>query len=80
MYCSSCETIYSKQDIYGESDKNLLSHTVAEIERILGIGEISCPCCYEQTNHIYDREKYMPEIVSRYRDTEAFLAVFRDEG
>lgn len=78
--CKSCNTVHSKEDIFGHLAKEIRIQTVKKIEEIIDF-EIVCPNCESEVKSIYDRNEYIESIRSRYNNTiESFLTVYRDEN
>lgn len=76
LMCDSCDKVYGKRDIYGMLPQNIQKLLVSDLERILWVANITCPCCSEKMKPIYG-EQYIECIRERYRD-RAYLAVLRE--
>lgn len=84
VQCKSCETIFSKLDIYGDDGplplpSEIRSLTVMKIEEHLWISTPSCHCCWWETQHIYDKDEYLPAMRRRYWRPESFLSLAYDD-
>lgn len=76
--CLDCGRVSGKNDVFNENDlRNLSKMTITQIESILKIDNISCPCCGWDTEFVYPAE-YKDSIRERYQYDTAFLVVFRD--
>ncbi len=76
--CNDCWHIHSKQDIHGSLPVELYTHTVKEIQKILGNLHIPCQLCSGDTSEIF-WEEYIQDIMNRYKNYTSFLTTFRDE-
>jgi len=77
--CSTCDIIYSKEQVYGQSwihplSQQCVRETVMEIERQLGHSP-KCLWCGWKMTHIYDYNSYIEQIQERYGREDAFLTV-----
>lgn len=77
--CEDCLKIFWKEDIYWNYDKELRSKTVLQIERILWIELIDCPCCSWKTNKLWGLD-YIDEIRERYKEELSYLTLYRDNS
>lgn len=66
LKCSSCDTIFSKQDIYWRLAKNEYQKTVGELEQQQSRDIFSCTCCGWKLYHSFPKDKYIEEICDRY--------------
>lgn len=78
--CDECESIFSKEDIYGKKWNldllmDLQKETVMQIEGIIWLWCPDCPTCQWQASHIYSMDDYIPKIEKRFMRDEAFLSV-----
>ncbi len=79
IWCNNCETISSKEDLYGYLEKTLRMKTVHEIEAVLWNECPDCPSCKSNdTYHVFDEEYRDTSIATRYSFEESFLTVFCD--
>lgn len=83
LTCKSCDTIYSKDDIYWEKWIATIpliqrKNTVAEIEQVLGAIP-DCPCCEIPLDHIFHYDSYIWEIKNRHAWNNSFLSLSRDD-
>ena len=82
IQCNSCSKVFSKSDIYWknwliELPRKIQLETVQEIESIIWINELPCPCCSWNTTHKY-WETYVNKILERYAHDNSFLSVLRN--
>lgn len=66
LQCWSCESMFSKQDIYDKRDTELYRLTVAEIEALSSNKISCCPDCWWELRHRFPRESYIDEMKKRY--------------
>ena len=78
--CNSCWKINSKKDVYWNLSKDIFTKTVKEIEKIVWLSELKCIDCWSHDcEHIF-WEKYIEEIVNRYKNKiHSFLVVNRNK-
>lgn len=74
VYCDSCNTTFSKQDIYWDIEKDIYKRTVSEVERILDFSH-RCSCGW-RLKHCYDREEYIPQMRERYSQDAVITIMF----
>lgn len=77
--CDDCWHIHSKQDIHGNLDRTIYTHTVKQIQTLLWNPEISCQLCNGKTSEIYGKQ-YIESVQERYKKYTSFLTTFRDES
>ncbi len=77
--CNSCWHIHSKQDIHGNLDRKTYTHTVKQIQKLLGNPRILCQLCSSETSEIF-WEDYIEDIINRYKNYTSFLTTFRDDS
>lgn len=76
--CVDCNTVLSKEDIYWDLSAELQSETVTRIENILWIQSISCTKCESDNTEYLFWDKYIDEINDRFKNSESYLVVYRD--
>lgn len=77
--CESCNTIYSKEDIYGKLPKELKKQMVWSIEKLLW-KDIICDC-WNKAIPIYWKEDYIYEIADRhYNSKNGYITILRNNN
>lgn len=75
--CNDCNKIYSKEDMYDYLSNDIKSQTVKKIEEIISC-DIVCNECSWIVTSIYDTKTYVNEIIDRYKNSDSFLTICRD--
>lgn len=74
VYCDSCGTTFSKQDIYAGLEKGIYNRTVSAIEKILSFPH-TCSCGW-RLKHCYERSEYIPQMQERYSQESIITLMF----
>lgn len=56
VQCTNCETVFSKEDIYGDIDENYIEKTVCKLEYEYGRENVKCKCCGWKTKDLRGEE------------------------
>lgn len=77
LKCTSCDTVYSKQDIFWSLPKNIYNRTTYELEQQSSYRNVFyCKQCWWENVHFFWREQHIEEILWRYKH-EAVLVLMK---
>ena len=77
--CNCCSEMFSKKDIFWHLSNEIFFKTVKKIMWLLEQKSIDCPSCWWDTDFVY-WDNYLDEILDRYKNSEAYLSVYRDQN
>lgn len=78
--CNNCNFVASKEDIYWNLSSEIKNETVSHIEKILCNDTIFCPKCDSSNTDFLFWDNYIDEILDRFKNSESYLSVFRDNN
>lgn len=79
--CSCCNKKFSKEDMYGHLEKNIVLQTCSDIEKILWIDTPSCHICWNETIFLYPPTQHAKVIEHRYANTvDSYLTLVRNNA
>lgn len=79
--CNSCNEIFSKQDIFSHLPDELYKMTVAKIMNVTWNRQIKCPCCFWDTEFMYNPIEYIDILREKYRKSvDSFLTIVRNDS
>jgi len=77
LQCLSCNTFFSKQDIYRDISKSRYNQTVWELEQQEQRDIFCCTACWGKRIHCFSKQEYVQSMRERYK-RKSVLVLMRD--